>query len=117
MEMITNYKESRPWGEFENLLDIEYCKVKRITIHPGESPSYQYHYKRSETWVIIKGIGDLILDGKMSKVSKGDTILVPVGTKHQIQNNSNKDLIFIEVQYGEYFGEDDIVRLKDKYER
>lgn len=112
-----NYKENRPWGEFENLLEEDYCKVKKIVIKPGQAPSYQYHYKRSEVWTIVQGEGELKLDEKMSSVKTGDTITVPVGSKHQIRNSGNQDLIFIEVQLGEYFGEDDIVRLEDSYGR
>ena len=57
-----NYKETRPWGQFENLLDSDYCKVKEITIKPGQAPSYQYHYKRSEVYVIVKGKALICLD-------------------------------------------------------
>ena len=57
-----NYKETRPWGTFENLLDTNYCKVKKIVIKPGQAPSYQYHFKRSEVWIIVQGKGELKLD-------------------------------------------------------
>ena len=114
---VNNYKETRPWGTFENLLDIDYCKVKQIIIKPGQSPSYQYHFKREEVWVVVQGKGELKLDGVLHPVTTGQTIHIPVKAKHQIINNTNKNLIFIEVQMGEYFGEDDIVRLEDKYGR
>ena len=112
-----NYKETRPWGIFENLLDKEYCKVKQIIIEPGQAPSYQYHFKREEVWVIVQGEGELNLDGEKTIVKKGQIIHVPVQAKHQIKNNSENNLIFIEIQLGEYFGEDDIVRLEDNYGR
>lgn len=112
-----NYKEIRPWGEFENLLDNKLCKVKQIIVKPGESPSYQYHFKRSEVWTIIQGNGELKLDDNIIKVKIGDTINIPILSKHQIKNTGNEDLIFIEVQLGEYFGEDDIVRIEDNYDR
>jgi len=112
-----NYKEDRPWGTFENLLDTKYCKVKEIIIKPNQAPSYQYHYKRSEIWIITGGVGLLTLDDEDKEVTYGDIIKVPVGCKHRIRNISNTDLKFIEVQLGEYFGEDDIVRLKDDYDR
>ena len=112
-----NYKEKRPWGEFENLLDVEYCKVKQIIIQPGQAPSYQYHFKREEVWVVVKGEGKLILDDVESSVSPGSIVNVPVETKHRIRNTGDENLIFIEVQLGEYFGEDDIVRLEDDYDR
>ena len=112
-----NYKETRPWGEFENLLDSNLCKVKQIIIKPGQAPSYQYHFKRSEVWILVQGEGELKLNDNISSVKKGDTIHVPVEAKHQIKNIGSEDLIFIEVQLGEYFGEDDIVRLEDNYGR
>ena len=114
---MTNYKETRPWGSFENLLDTDYCKVKQIIIKPGQAPSYQYHFKREEVWVVVQGAGELNLNGDKTQVSEGQIIHVPTEAKHQITNNTDKDLIFIEVQMGEYFGEDDIIRLEDKYGR
>lgn len=112
-----NYKETRPWGEFENLLDADFCKVKRITIKTGQAPSYQYHFKRSEVYVIVKGKALICLDDVEKEYSVGDTIVVPVLVKHQVTNIGDEDLIFIEVQHGTYFGEDDIVRVKDSYGR
>ena len=79
--------------------------------------SYQYHYKRNETWTIVQGEGVLTLDDVESQVSVGDTIEVPIGVKHRIKNTGDEELVFIEVQHGTYFGEDDIVRYEDKYER
>jgi mannose-6-phosphate isomerase-like protein (cupin superfamily) len=112
-----NYKEQRPWGEFENLLDNNICKVKTITIKPGQAPSYQYHFKREEVWIIINGSGELKLNNQITPVYKGRIIHIPLQAKHQIKNTGTEDLIFIEVQLGEYFGEDDIVRLEDNYGR
>ena len=114
---MENYTEERPWGTFENLLDSNYCKVKEIIIKPGQAPSYQYHFKREEVWVVVQGKGELKLNDKIIPVITGQIIHIPVKAKHQIKNNSNKDLIFIEVQLGEYVGEDDIIRLEDKYGR
>ena len=109
---------TKPWGEYTNILEEEYCKVKKILIKPGNSPSYQYHLKRSETWVFVKGKGTVILDDEECKVSAGDILTIGVKQKHRVINTSNSDdLIFIEIQTGEYFGEDDIVRLEDKYGR
>ena len=112
-----NYTEKRPWGEFENILDNEICKVKKIIISPNQSPSYQYHFKREEYWIIVQGYGKLKKDGNFTEVSKGSIIHVPVECKHQITNLGNEDLIFIEIQLGDYFGEDDIVRIEDNYGR
>lgn len=114
---MENYKEIRPWGTFENLMDKDYCKVKEIIIKSGQAPSYQYHFKREEVWVVVQGNGELKLDDNIIKVTKGQIIHVPLEAKHQIKNTGKNDLIFIEVQMGEYFGEDDIVRLEDNYGR
>lgn len=112
-----NYREQRPWGEFENLLDAEYCKVKRITVNPHQRLSYQYHLKRSEVWTIVSGTGHITIDDKSWDVTQGQTTQIPVGTRHRIENKTNEDLIFIEVQHGTYFGEDDIIRIQDDYNR
>ena len=112
-----NYKEERPWGTFENLLDTEYCKVKRIIIKPGQRPSYQMHYKRSEHWIVVSGKGLVTLDDNENTISYGQQVFIPTGSRHRIQNIGDDDLIFIEVQCGEYFGEDDIVRFEDDYKR
>ena len=114
---MNNYTEQRPWGEFENLLDVDFCKVKRITIKSGQAPSYQYHYKRSEVYVIVKGKALICLDDIEKEYAVGDTILVPVLVKHRVTNIGDEDLVFIEIQHGEYFGEDDIVRVQDSYGR
>ena len=66
----------KPWGSYTNLLDEDYTKVKKIVIAPGESPSYQYHFKRSEIWVIVQGIAEVKLDGVSKKYSVGDVIKV-----------------------------------------
>ena len=110
--------EERPWGNYQVLYDGENCKVKKITIKPGQSPSYQMHYKRSENWIIVSGKAHVRLDDVMSEHYPGDNVFIPVESKHTIHNKSLKeDLVFIEVQTGTYFGEDDIVRLEDKYGR
>ena len=112
-----NYSETRPWGKFENLLEEDYTKVKRITVIPGGELSYQYHHKRSEVWTIVSGEGIVRLDDNEINVKYQDVVKIYVGQKHNIRNDSNDDLIFIEVQLGDYFGEDDIIRLEDKYNR
>jgi mannose-6-phosphate isomerase-like protein (cupin superfamily) len=112
-----NYYEERPWGSFEHLLDEEYCKVKRIIVKPGERLSYQYHHKRSEAWVIVEGVATVTLNDKEITYKVGEIVDIPVKTKHRVKNASEEDLIFIETQTGTYFGEDDIVRLSDDYDR
>jgi len=114
---MTNYIEERPWGSFENLLDESYCKVKKLIIKPNQRPSYQYHHKRSEHWVIVSGEAVVTVDGVEKIYGEGESVYVPVLSPHRIENKSETDLIFIEVQTGTYFGEDDIVRVQDDYER
>jgi len=107
----------KPWGSYENLMDEEYTKVKKIVINPGEAPSYQYHFKRSEIWIIVKGTAKVKIDDVVHYYRVGDIVLIQKESKHQITNIGDGELIFVEVQLGEYFGEDDIVRLDDKYGR
>tara|TARA_B100000424_G_scaffold45364_1_gene31201 strand:+ start:78 stop:425 length:348 start_codon:yes stop_codon:yes gene_type:complete len=114
---MSNYIEERPWGKFEILVDSDNCKVKRITVYPGGRLSYQYHYKRSEVWTIVSGVATMTLNDKISDYIYGETILIPQGTKHRVENKGLDDLVFIEVQHGSYFGEDDIVRIEDDYNR
>lgn len=109
--------ESRPWGLFYVMADGVTVKVKRIVINPGHAPSYQYHHKRNEHWFITEGSGLATLDDKTVPVESGDVIFVPRLMKHRIKNTGDIPLEFIEVQTGEYFGEDDIVRISDDYER
>ena len=109
--------EIRPWGFFEILFENKDCKIKKIEVNPGERLSYQYHKKRSETWIIIQGNAKITLDGKENIFKKGDTLIIPMGVKHRVQNYMKSTLVFIEVQTGEYFGEDDIVRINDDYGR
>lgn len=111
------YMENRPWGSFFVIKEDPSYKIKRIEVNPGQRLSYQYHNKRSEVWIMIQGNGIIILNGKSKKYKKGDTILIPQGMKHRIENCGNEKTIFIEVQTGSYFGEDDIVRLEDDYNR
>jgi len=111
------YSEKRPWGEFFILQETISYKIKRIEVNPGQRLSYQYHNKRSEVWVIIQGEGTVILNDNKINYSKGDTIEISQGVKHRIENSGSEKTIFIEVQTGTYFGEDDIVRLEDDYNR
>lgn len=106
-------RTTRPWGYFDVLLDNENSKVKKIFINPNSRISLQLHKKRSEYWTIINGSG-FLLDG--TKVSVGSTVFVPENTKHRITAGES-GLEFIEVQLGESFSEEDIVRFEDDYER
>ena len=111
------YMEKRPWGSFFVIQESTTYKIKRIEVNSGQRLSYQYHNKRSEVWVIIQGNGVVTLNDVERKYSAGDTILIPQGMKHRIENQGTETTVFIEVQTGSYFGEDDIVRLDDDYNR
>ncbi len=109
--------EFKPWGSFINIFDAKYTKVKQIVIKPGESPSYQYHHKRAEHWIVVKGSATVTINDEKQQLSEGQYVYIAVGDKHRIENTGTEDLIFVEVQCGDYFGEDDIVRLSDDYSR
>ncbi len=85
--------------------------------HPSCRLSYQRHARRSEHWFIVHGTALVTLDGEQREVSSGDAVDIPVGTDHRIENATDAPVVFVEVQHGEYFGEDDIVRLEDDYGR
>ena len=110
-------KHFRPWGTYEILLDADYCKVKRIVVNESHRLSYQYHHKRSEVWTVVCGSGKVTLDDQERSISSGDIIEIPKETRHRIENDGNEKLVFMEVQQGTYFGEDDIVRIQDDYKR
>jgi mannose-6-phosphate isomerase len=116
---MNNYLESeeRPWGRYFVLQDEPNYKLKRIEVEPNERLSYQYHFKRSEAWTIVAGEATVTLDGEDKIYKTGETVLIPVTTKHRVANYGHELLVFIEVQTGIYFGEDDIVRLDDDYKR
>lgn len=107
----------RPWGSYEVLSDAADHKVKRLTITPGRRLSYQRHDRRSEHWFVVSGTGVVTLDESPVPVAAGVAIDVPVRTAHRIENTGTEPLVFIEVQTGTYFGEDDIERLDDDYGR
>jgi mannose-6-phosphate isomerase-like protein (cupin superfamily) len=119
MKMPKSDKEmaSPPWGMWEVLLDEPTYKVKRINVLPGKRLSYQKHLRRSEHWMVVKGKGMATLDNKEIHIEKGNTLDIAREVAHRITNVGEEDLIFIEIQQGEYFGEDDIVRLEDDYGR
>ncbi|MCP4270192.1 MAG: cupin domain-containing protein [Candidatus Brocadiaceae bacterium] len=108
---------SPPWGRWEVLLDEPAYKVKRITVLPGKRLSYQKHFKRREHWMVVEGNGLVTINGKDVDISKGESVDISEEQAHRMANNGDENLTFIEIQQGEYFGEDDIVRLQDDYGR
>ncbi len=107
----------KPWGKYQILYEDDSCKVKKITINPQQRLSYQYHTKRQERWVVTNGILTIILDDVKYNKIPGQGVLIPLGSKHRAWNETDEIVEFIEVQNGSYFGEDDIVRVEDDYNR
>lgn len=108
----------RPWGFYEVLSDDQADhKIKRITVWPGKRLSLQWHQKRREHWIIIEGLALVTLNGREIRLSTSESIDIPHKAKHRIENIGDMPLVFIEVQQGEYFGEDDIVRVEDDFGR
>ena len=108
---------ARPWGTYEVLLDADDCKVKRITVEQGQRLSYQYHMKRSEIWVVISGEGTVTLEDEEHNIFPGHIITIGPEQRHRVRASDTSRLVFIEIQRGSYFGEDDIVRISDDYDR
>jgi mannose-6-phosphate isomerase len=109
--------DRRPWGTFTVLDEAPTYKVKRLEVLPGKRLSYQKHAKRSEHWMAVSGSARVTLDGREIILSEGETVDVPAGVAHRIENVGETLLVFIEIQTGTYFGEDDIVRLQDDFGR
>ena len=107
----------RPWGRYEILSEARDHKVKRILVSPGKRLSYQRHKFRAEHWFIVTGSGEVTVSGEIRAVSAGDSIDIAIGELHRISNTGSDELIFVEVQTGSYFGEDDIERLEDDFGR
>ncbi len=114
---MTQREDHRPWGFYEILSDEPDHKVKRITVHPGHRLSYQRHRRRSEHWYVLKGDAVVTLDDKDYSLKPGQAIDLPAGSWHRVRNAGAGDLVLIEVQTGDYFGEDDIERSEDDYGR
>ena len=110
-------KDHRPWGWFESLALGNRFQVKRISVKPGASLSLQSHNHRSEHWVIVDGKAKVTIDQKVQILSDGQSIYVPLGAKHRLENPTKRPMVLIEVQIGMYLGEDDITRYEDIYHR
>jgi mannose-6-phosphate isomerase-like protein (cupin superfamily) len=110
-------EDHRPWGFYEILADSSDHKVKRITVYPKQRLSYQRHKQRSEHWFVVSGKAVVTKNSQIHELSSGESINLPAGTWHRIQNSGSEDMVFIEVQTGNYFGEDDIERSEDDYGR
>jgi mannose-1-phosphate guanylyltransferase/mannose-6-phosphate isomerase len=110
-------KDCRPWGSFEILSEGLGFKVKKISVKPGSSLSLQSHKHRSEHWVVVEGSAVVTIDESIKVIGPGQSTYVPLGSIHRLENKEKEILIIIEIQIGNYLGEDDIMRYEDVYSR
>ena len=110
-------KDHRPWGWFESIALGDRFQVKRICVKPGAALSLQSHHHRSEHWIVVEGTAKVTLDNDVKLVSEGESIYVPIGAYHRMENPGKLPMLIIEVQTGSYLGEDDIIRYEDLYKR
>ena len=108
---------SRPWGKYIVLEERNNSKIKRIIVNPGARLSLQMHNHRSENWVVAKGTAKVTIGNETLLLKEGESVYVPKATKHRLENPGKTPLHIIEVQLGNYLGEDDIVRFEDDYGR
>jgi mannose-6-phosphate isomerase-like protein (cupin superfamily) len=116
-QVAMGYYEDRPWGNFLVLLNSETCKVKRLQVTPGQRLSLQLHHHRQEHWVVTQGTPTITLGDKTWQAQPGEYIHIVPEQPHRLSNPTTELVELIEVQMGTYFGEDDIVRLQDDYQR
>jgi len=116
-EVITHRKVQRPWGWYDSLEQGANFQVKRISVAPGASLSLQMHHRRAEHWVVVRGTARVTRGEEVLDLHVNESIFIPLGTKHRLQNFTQEPVEIIEVQCGDYLGEDDIVRFEDVYAR
>lgn len=107
----------RPWGKYDSIDSSHRYQVKRITVKPSEKLSVQMHHHRAEHWIVVSGTAKVIVDGNEKLVTENESVYIPLGATHCLENPGKVDLEMIEVQVGSYLGEDDIVRFEDRYGR
>ncbi|HVJ63558.1 MAG TPA: phosphomannose isomerase type II C-terminal cupin domain, partial [Tahibacter sp.] len=106
-----------PWGSYTVLEDADDCKVKRLVVKPGHVLSLQKHHRRSEHWTVVTGTAKVRVGDNEFLLEANQSTYIPIDTLHRLENPTGEDIHLIEVQCGDYFGEDDIVRLEDRYGR
>ncbi|HYE00534.1 MAG TPA: mannose-1-phosphate guanylyltransferase/mannose-6-phosphate isomerase [Alphaproteobacteria bacterium] len=116
-EVSSSAKSRRPWGTFQVLHEAPGFKVKEIVVNPGGKLSLQLHHHRHEHWVVVKGVAHVTRGDAIIELHENQSVFIPVETAHRMENRGDEPLHIIEVQYGSYTGEDDIVRLEDTYGR
>jgi mannose-6-phosphate isomerase-like protein (cupin superfamily) len=114
---IKSREDHRPWGYYSVLSDENNCKTKEIVVYPGKRLSLQRHQKRAEHWYILRGNAKMTLGNEQLILNDGQSVDIPRGSLHRIENIGSDDLSFVEVQTGDYFGEDDIERIEDDFGR
>jgi len=110
-------RDYRPWGWFESLVVGARFQVKRIVVHPGAALSLQSHHHRAEHWIVVEGTAKVTVDGEVKLVSENQSVFIPLGAIHRMENPGKVPMVLIEVQTGSYLGEDDITRYEDVYAR
>lgn len=110
-------KTDRPWGSYTTINENENSKIKKIIVLPGKRLSLQSHKYRHEHWIITKGTPRVQLGENFYEMKENEHIYIPVTEKHRIENNTHEIVEFVEVQYGSYLGEDDIIRYEDDFGR
>jgi mannose-1-phosphate guanylyltransferase len=108
---------ARPWGSYTVLQEAPGFKIKRVEVKPGRALSLQMHYHRSEHWIVVGGTAKVTNGEREFLVRVNESTYIPSGTRHRLENPGTVPLVLIEVQSGEYLGEDDIVRFEDRYGR
>lgn len=110
-------QDDRPWGSYV-VVDVGAAhKTKRIVVRPGARLSYQRHSRRAEHWFVVAGTAEVTIDGQTRRLGASESVDIAVGAAHRVANPGPDELVFVEVQTGDYFGEDDIERLGDDYGR
>ncbi|KAA9006796.1 mannose-1-phosphate guanylyltransferase/mannose-6-phosphate isomerase [Histidinibacterium aquaticum] len=110
-------RDYRPWGWYETLILSSRFQVKRIHVHPGAALSLQSHVHRSEHWIVVSGTARVTVDEKVTLVTENESVYIPLGARHRMENPGKVPMVLIEVQTGAYLGEDDIIRYEDVYAR
>lgn len=110
-------RTTRPWGWYETVSEVAGNKVKRIRVHPGQQISLQKHHQRAEHWVVVQGMAHVTAGERVVDLAPGQHVDIAIGEVHRLANLTDQPVEIVEVQFGNYLGEDDIVRLQDDYGR
>jgi len=110
-------RDYRPWGWYESLVVGGRFQVKRIVVTPGAALSLQSHHHRSEHWIVVEGTARVTVDDEVKLLSENQSVYIPLGAVHRMENPGKVPMVLIEVQTGSYLGEDDIIRYEDVYAR